>query len=161
VGEVIKNRNGGRFLSRWKWIVAGAVTAFLFATVVPAAHASVGDASVLKGTWIGTYSGYDADGFQRGQEKIVISEVRGSNAKGTWQYRTSSKKKWSKPRPLTLSVFDQEETAGGGFTEYITGVDELGTYTGKYDSSDDSLNMAYVSQPQDLLTLTFELKRKE
>jgi len=158
---VIENRNGGLRLSRWKWVVAGAVTAFLLSTVVPAAHASVGNASVLKGTWIGTYSGYDADGFQRGQEKIVISQVRGSSAKGTWQYRTSSKKKWSKPRPLTLSVFDQEETAGGGVTEYITGVDELGIYTGKYDGADDTLNLAYVSQSQNVLTLTLEMNRKE
>lgn len=155
------NRNSGWHLSRFKWIVTGAVTAFLLAAAVPAAHASVGDASVLEGTWIGTYSGYDADGYQKGQEKIVISKTRGSSAKGTWQYRTSSKKKWSKPRPLTLSVFDQEETADGGFTEYISGVDELGIYTGKYDSSDDTLNMAYVSQSQDVLTLTFELKRRE
>ena len=62
---------------------------------------------------------------------------------------------------MTLAIFDQEETSGGGLTDYISGGDELGIYTGKYDSSDDSLIFAYVSQSQDVLTLTLDLKRKK
>jgi len=115
---------------------------------------------VLKGTWIGTYSGYDADGYKSGQEKLVISKVKGSNAQGTWQYRSSAKKKWSKPQPLTLSVFDREETENGGMADYISGGDAEGIYSGKYDNSDDSLIFAYVSRSQNVLTLTIELKRK-
>ncbi|MDA2987675.1 MAG: hypothetical protein O2815_01215 [Actinomycetota bacterium] len=147
--------------TRWMGFIAG-VTALLFvAAAAPAAHAGTGDASVLKGTWIGTYSGYDANRYESGQEKLVITKVKGSNAQGTWQYRPSAKQKWSKPKPMTLAIFDQEETANGGLTDYIAGGDELGTYIGKYDSSDDSLVFAYVSVSQDVLTLTFDLKRKK
>ena len=142
-------------------LLASIVALLLFAVAAPAANASTGDAAVLKGTWIGTYSGYSANGYKSGQEKLVITDVKGSNAKGTWQYRSSANKKWSKPKPMTLAIFDQEETSGGGLTDYISGGDELGIYTGKYDSSDDSLIFAYVSQSQDVLTLTLDLKRKK
>lgn len=144
----------------WMAFFVAVVAFFFVASATPVAHASAGDASVLKGTWIGTYSGYDANEYKSGQEKLVITDVKGSNAKGTWQYRSSANKKWSKPKPMTLAIFDQEETANGGLTDYIAGGDELGTYTGKYDSSDDSLVFAYFSQSQDLLTLTIDVKRK-
>jgi len=137
-----------------------AALAFVVAAA-PAAQAGAGDASDLKGTWIGTYSGYDTDGYQSGQEKLVITQVKGSSAKGTWQYRTSAKKKWSKPLPMTLSVYDQETTQDDGLVDYISGGDELGVYTGKYDSSDDTLTLAYVSISQDVMTLTMELNRRK
>lgn len=154
-------RNGQGRASRWAALLSGVVALLLVAAGAPAAHAGKGDASVLKGTWIGTYSGYDADGYKSGQEKLVISEVKGTSARGTWQYRSSAKKRWSKPRPMTFSVFDQEEFVGGGMAEYIGGVDERGIYTGKYDSSDDTLIFAYASQSQNLLTLTLNLERKK
>ena len=153
--------NNGNGRPSWLIAVTSGLVALLFvAAAVPTAHAGTGKASVLKGTWIGTYSGYDADGYKSGQEKLVISKVKGSNAQGTWQYRSSAKKKWSKPQPLTLSVFDREETENGGMADYIYGGDAEGTYSGKYDSSDDSLIFAYVSRSQNILTLTLELKRK-
>lgn len=154
-------RDGHGRASRWAALVSAVVALLFVAAVAPGAHASTGDASALKGTWIGTYSGYDADGYKSGQEKLVISEVNGSNASGTWQYRSSAKKRWSKPQPMTLSVFDQEEIVGGGMADYISGADEQGVYTGKYDSSDGSLIFAYASRSQNVLTLTLNLERKK
>jgi hypothetical protein len=158
---MIENETSRSRPSRWRAIVAGVVALAFVVAAAPVAQAGAGNASVLKGTWIGTYSGYDTDGYQSGQEKLVITQVKGSSAKGTWQYRTSAKKKWSKPLPMTLSVYDQEITQNDEMIDYISGGDELGVYTGKYDSSDDTLTFAYVSISQDDMTLTMELKRRK
>ena len=122
---------------------------------------ATGDATALKGTWIGTFSGYDTDGYKSGKQKLVISKAKGSSASGTYTYKFQfpAKGKWSKPQPMNLSIFDQEETANG-MVDYISGADELGIYTGKYDKADDSLIFSYVSRSQNLLVLTFNLKRK-
>ena len=112
-------------------------------------------------SWIGTFSGYDTDGYKSGKQKLVISKAKGSSASGTYTYKFQfpAKGKWSKPQPMNLSIFDQEETANG-MVDYISGADELGIYTGKYDKADDSLIFSYVSRSQNLLVLTFNLKRK-
>ena len=137
------------------------VALLLVGGVVPAAQAVTGDATALKGTWIGTLIGYDTDGCKSGKQKLVISKAKGSSASSTYtyQFRFPAKGKWSKPQPMNLSIFDQEETANG-MVDYISGSDELGTYTGKYDKADDSLIFSYVSRSQNVLVLTFNLKRK-
>ncbi|NQW31123.1 MAG: hypothetical protein HQ468_00230 [Actinomycetales bacterium] len=50
--------------------------------------------------------------------------------------------------------------AANGMVDYISGADELGMYTGKYDKADDSLIFSYISRSQNVLVLTFNLKRK-
>lgn len=115
----------------------------------------------LQGTWIGTFSGYDTYGYKSGKQKLVITKAKGSNASGTYTYKFQfpAKGKWSKPQPMNLSIFDQEEAANG-MVDYISGADELGMYTGKYDKADDSLIFSYISRSQNVLVLTFNLKRK-
>ena len=139
---------------------ASIVVLLFVAAAAPAANASTGDAAVLKGTWIGTYSGYSANGFKSGQEKLVITDVKGSNAKGTWQHRSSANKKCSKPKPMTLAIFDQEETSGGGLTDYISGGDAEGIYVGKLDTSENRLVFSYTSRTMNLLVLTLDLSKK-
>lgn len=142
--------------------VAGLLSGLMMliaALLAPAAHAAPGDASALKGTWIGTYEGFDTNGFESGQEKIVITKVRGTSAQGTWQYRASAKKKWSKPRPVNFSAYSQE-TEGDVTVDYISGADELGIYVGKLNESEGLLELAYSSQSQDLLVLTMEMRKR-
>jgi hypothetical protein len=148
-------------IARWK--VAGLVSGLMMlvaALLAPTAQAAPGDASALKGTWIGTYEGFNTKGFESGQEKIVITKVRGTSATGTWQYRPSSKDKWSKARPVNLSVY-ANEVEDGVKIDYISGADELGIYVGKLNESEGLLQMAYSSQTQDLLVLTFEMRKRQ
>jgi hypothetical protein len=126
----------------------------------PAVHAgNDAAASPLKGTWIGTYSGYSTSGYESGQEKIVITKTKGSNARGTWQYRPSAKEKWSAPKPMTLSVYATEDDEAGEVL-YISGLDSEGTYTGKLNIDDDHLVFGYTSPNQDLLTLTLDMRKR-
>jgi hypothetical protein len=125
----------------------------------PAANAAPGDASGLEGTWRGTYQGFDTGGFVRGQEKIVITEVRGATATGTWQSRTSAKKKWSKPRPINFAVYD-EELDEGTPSLYLAGADQGGTLVGKFVPSQGTMRLAYDSISQDVLVLILDMKKK-
>ena len=152
--------NPGR-RSRWVVLLTGVVALLLVGGAVPAAQAGTGDATALKGTWIGTFSGYDTDGYKSGNQKLVITKAKGSSASGTYTYKFQfpAKGKWSKPQPMNLSIFDQEETANG-MVDYISGADELGMHTGKHDKADDTLIFSHVSRSQNVVVLTFNLKRK-
>ena len=137
----------------------GAIAMLSLGVLAPAAHAAPGDASVLKGTWVGTYSGYDNDGYKSGQEKIVITKVKGSNARGTWQSRSSAKAKWSAPQPVNLSIYAQENDDAMP-ADYISGGDAEGMYVGKLDTSENRLVFSYTSRTMNLLVLTLDLSKK-
>lgn len=137
-----------------------AVIALLSMMVVaPAANAAPGDAAVLKGTWIGTYSGYSNSGYKSGLEKIVITSVKGSNARGTWQSRRSAAAKWSKPKSVNLSVYAQE-TDDSLPTDYVSGADADGIYVGKLVTSKNRMVFTYSARAKDLLVLTLDLQKK-
>ena len=133
--------------------------ALVLVGVAPVAQSAAGNASDLKGTWIGTYQGFDANGFEKGQEKFVLTKVRGSSASGTYQYRSSPTKKWSKPKFMNLSVYDME-TDEGVPTLYISGGDALGVYVGKMIPSEGVMRLAYTSLSQDVLVLTIDVRKK-
>lgn len=78
---------------------------------------------------------------------------------GTWQYRASANKKWSKAKPVNLSVYSQE-TEDGVMIDYVSGADELGIYVGKLNEAEGTLEFAYSSQSQDLLVLTIEVTKR-
>jgi hypothetical protein len=141
--------------------VLGAFVAVLsMGLASPAAQAAPGAASVLKGTWIGTYSGYSNDGYYSGQEKFIITSVKGSNARGTWQSRSNPKAKWGKPKPLNLSIYAQENDDAMP-TDYISGGDADGIYVGKLETSENRMNFSYTSWSKNLLVLTLAMKKKE
>jgi len=148
--------------TRSRSALLGAIMAIIvglsLSVLTPAAQAAPGDAAVLKGTWIGTYSGYDLDGYSTGQEKIVITAVKGSNARGTWQSRTSAKAKWSKPKPVHLSIYAQENDEAMP-TDYISGGDADGMYVGKLDTSENRLVFSYTARTMNLLVLTLDLRK--
>lgn len=140
--------------------VLGALIAMLsLGLVSTSVQAAPGDAAVLKGTWTGTYSGYDNSGYVSGLEKIVITSVKGSNARGTWQSRTSAKVKWSKPKPVNLSIYAQENDDALP-TDYLSGGDADGVYVGKLDTSENRMVFSYTARSKNLLVLTFDLRKK-
>ncbi len=140
--------------------VLGALIAMLsLGLVSTSAQAAPGDAAVLKGTWIGTYSGYDNSGYKSGLEKIVITSVKGSNARGTWQSRPSAKVKWSKPKPLNLSIYAQEFDDDLP-TDYLSGGDADGIYVGKLVTSKNRMVFTYTARSKNLLVLTLDLHKK-
>lgn len=140
-------------------MLGGVLAVMVIGGVAPAANAAPGQASVLKGTWVGTYSGYDANGYHSGQEKIVITKVKGSNASGTWQYRSSAKNKWSKPKPVNFSIYAQENDDAMP-TDYLSGGDADGMYVGKLDTSENRLVFSYTARAKNILVLTFDLRKQ-
>jgi hypothetical protein len=135
------------------------IIAFVFAAPAAQANHGIGDASFLKGTWVGTYAGYDNSGYLSGQEKFVITSVKGSNARGTWQSRTSASDKWSKPQHIGLSVY--ATNADPSFPElYISGGDANGVMTGKVFVAEKAMGITYTSAPQNLRVLTFDMKKR-
>ncbi len=147
-------------VSRLVALLAAALLGLLsVGLTAPSANAAPGDASGLEGTWRGTYQGFDTGGFVRGQEKIVITEVRGATATGTWQSRTSAKVKWSKARPINLAVYD-EELDEGTPSVYLAGADEGGTLVGKFVASEGTMRLAFTSVSKDVLVLILDLKKR-
>jgi hypothetical protein len=136
-----------------------AVVAFAFATLLaPVAQADTGNARFLKGTWIGSYTGFNDSGYVSGDEKIVITKTRGSNAVGTWQSRSKGTKKWSSPGTVRLSVFGSEGDTNG--IENISGADSEGQYVGIFEGTDNRLTFGYTARGKGLLVLTFSLTKK-
>jgi len=118
------------------------------------AHA-VGKVNDLKGTWVGTYRGFNDSGHVAGQEKIVITKVKGSIAVGTWQSRSSAKDKWSKPETVRFAAY------GTGSMGYeLSGGDSEGTYVGTYSAAAQKMTFAYTAQSLDLLVITIEVTKK-
>lgn len=151
-------KTAGRHMRRMT-ILSAVIALLSMAVVVPAANAAPGDAAVLKGTWVGTYSGYSNSGYKSGLEKIVITSVKGSNARGTWQSRSSATVKWSKPQPVNLSVYAQENDDSLP-TDYISGADADGIYVGKLVTSKNRLVFTYSAPEKDLLVLTLDLQKR-
>lgn len=112
----------------------------------------------MKGTWVGASLGLNTAGLNKGQDKYVITKVRGSSASGTWQYRASAKKKSSKPKPLNLSAYDMENDHGIP-TVYICGGDERGVFVGKLMPTEKTLKLAYTSVSQGILDLTLDRRK--
>tara|TARA_B110000503_G_C6855885_1_gene292780 strand:+ start:49 stop:591 length:543 start_codon:yes stop_codon:yes gene_type:complete len=136
-----------------------AVVAFAFATLLaPVAQADTGNARFLKGTWIGSYTGFNDSGYVSGDEKIVITKTRGSNAVGTWQSRSKGTKKWGSPKKVRLSVFGNEGDTNG--IENISGADSEGQYVGIFEGTDNRLTFGYTARDKGLLVLTLSLTKK-
>ena len=89
----------------------------------------------------------------------MITSVKGSNARGTWQSRSSATAKWSKPKSVNLSVYAQENDDSLP-TDYIAGADADGMYVGTLVTSKKRMVFSYSSPAKDLLVLTLDLKKK-
>jgi len=85
--------------------------------------------------------------------------VKGSNARGTWQSRTSASDKWSKPQHIRLSVYAMN--ADPSFPElYIAGGDANGVMTGKVFVSEKAMGITYTSLSQRLKVLTLDMEKR-
>jgi hypothetical protein len=124
--------------------------------LTPAAQASDSDmAAALKGTWVGSSEGYDGDKATAGFEKIVVSEVKGRSALGTWQYRTKTDEPWSAPIRATFTLFPNDASGW-----VVAGSDSNGVYTGELSAEGD-LTLAYMHGiGRSVMTLQFQLTKQ-
>jgi hypothetical protein len=130
-------------------IIFIAATAF----VAPAATAAP-TSQELKGTWIGTYGGFEGNQKANGgQEKIVITSVYQGVAKGYWQSRHVGEK-WSKKSTLHLINYRNEDGES-----YISGTDSSGTYNGII-SADGEFVIAYTQTTGRYLNLQIVVRKK-
>lgn len=130
------------------------IALFVVGFLSPVAHADqTNSAAALKGTWTGPSSGYEDSTYTTGFEKIVITKVKGSSARGTWQYKASGAAKWSSPKPSTFTVFADSD---GDYI--VNGVDSTGTYFGHLTPG-GAWTLTYQSTDR-LLSLRFDLKKK-
>ena len=138
-----------------KKIITILATACLVATAFVAPPAKAAPSSqVLKGAWVGTYSGYSGSKkTESGRQKFVITQVRGGVAKGTWRIRQPGEK-WSKKTPLHLIVYRNEDGES-----FVAGTDTTGTYNGII-TSDGEFVMAYTQTAGDVLHLQIVVRRK-
>lgn len=123
------------------------------ALVAPTATAAP-TSQELKGTWIGTYGGYEGTKkVTGGQEKLIITSVNSGVAQGTWQSRTAGDK-WSKKSPLHLITY---RNANG--VSHISGSDATGTYVGTL-SEDGELVLAYSQVSGLFLNLQIKVRKQ-
>ena len=84
-------------------------------------------ARFLKGTWVGTGSGYRSEGYKsEGDYKFVISKARGFAAQGTKQFRDEDSGKWSEPEACYFTLLTED---GDGQWQ-ISGAEGDGIYQG-------------------------------
>jgi hypothetical protein len=114
-----------------KKTIAILASLFLAATAFVAPTATAAPTSQeLKGTWVGTYGGFEGSGKAKGgQQRMVITAVHGGVAKGYWQSRHVGDK-WSKKTPMHLTSYFTSSYDGKS-EYYIAGTDLYGTYVGK------------------------------
>ena len=138
-----------------KAIAVATMTLFAVGFLSPAVHADnrTNSAAVLKGTWTGPATGYEGSTFTTGFEKIVISKVNGSSARGTWQYKTSAAAKWSSPKPANFSIFKDSDG-----DSIVNGTDSTGTYFGHL-TPEGVWTLTYQS-PELFMSLKFVLKKQ-
>lgn len=140
-----------------KRIAAMIATAALGVTLLgaPAVTAAPGSEQ-LKGTWFGTYDGFDGKKKSPGgQQKFVIEKINGGVAQGFWRIKPQGEQKWSKKNTMHLMVY--REIDG---TSFITGGDNTGVYTGSLSREGEMvLGLVQVSEP--FLNLQIVLTKKK
>lgn len=138
-----------------KKVIAIFATVFLAATAFVAPTATAAPTSQeLKGTWIGTYGGFE--GTQKatgGQSKYVITRVHQGVAAGYWQSRHVGEK-WGKKTTLHLITYRNEDGES-----YIAGTDSSGTYNGII-ASDGEFVLAYTQDTGRHLNLQIVIRKK-
>lgn len=134
--------------------LAGALMLGLAGVAPTAQAADQNMATVLKGTWIGTYEGYWGAKYASGQEKLIFTKTKGRSAIGTWQSRSSATVKWSAPQPVTLTIFPNDAS---GYV--VFGADSEGVYSGEL-SSDGAMTVGYAYVADAPATLQFLLKKR-
>ena len=138
-----------------KNIVLAASFLFVAWVASPMTYAADQDmASSMLGTWVGTSDGYEGDHVATGFEKIVISEVNGRAALGTWQYRKKSDEPWSAPIRATFTVFPNDAS---GYV--VAGADSGGIYTGEL-SAEGELTLGYMQTTRQPMVLQFRLSKQ-
>ena len=131
------------------------VTALLLAATAFAASAATAATGVqdLKGTWVGTYGGYEGiKKAKSGQQKIVIAAVHAGVARGYWQSRHVGEK-WGKKNTLHLMASPLSDRL------LVAGTDLTGTYTGVL-TNDRQLTLAYTQVSGRFLNLQISLQNK-
>lgn len=130
------------------------ITLFVVVSLSPVAHSDqTNSAAALKGPWTGPLRGYEDSTYTTGFEKIVITNVKGNSARGTWQYKATGASKWSSPKPSTFTDFADSD---GDYI--VNGVDSTGTYFGHLTPW-GSWTLTYQVTDR-LLSLRFDLKKK-
>lgn len=139
----------------FKAITVATISLFALSFLSPAAQADshTNSASAFKGTWTGPATGYQGSQYTSGFEKIVITKVKGSSARGTWQYRNSPGAKWSSPKPANFSIFKDSDG-----DSIVNGTDATGTYFGHL-TPEGAWTLTYQS-PELFMSLKFVLKKQ-
>jgi len=128
-----------------------AATAFA-TTTAPAATALTG-VQDLKGTWIGTYGGYEGtEKATGGQQRIVITAIHAGVAQGYWQSRSAGEK-WSNKNTLHLMTSQLADHL------LVAGSDLTGTYIGTLTENGE-LTLAYTQDSGRFLNLQISLRKK-
>lgn len=109
----------------------------------------------LKGMWVGPFDGYENDWHRKGFERITITAVHGTSAKGTWQFKDNKSDPWSRREPLRLVGLP---TPDGGWI--ITGADHNGLYDGTLNSKGTDLDLAYQNSGLRMMAYHFDLSKK-
>jgi hypothetical protein len=135
-------RLAAAFMAATSLLIGGSVVAVPASATAhaPSAIASTTLKDALLGTWVGTFDGYYQGGYAKGDERFIVTAVRGANAKGTWQYRMSSSDSWSAKEPLQWIAVKESDGAWR-----ITGVDQSGTYSGLLSPDGKHMDLSYVS----------------
>jgi hypothetical protein len=141
-------------------LAAMAVAAALAIGSVAPASAQAPAAGALRdalvGTWVGTYEGYHDGVLESGQQRFVITNVRGAHVKGTWQYRKDAKANWTAKKPMQWVVL--RDAQDGDWN--ITGADANGIYIGSFTPGDTRLVISYQGSTNDLVTYRFDVRRR-
>jgi len=142
-----------------KSTIAILASLFLAATAFVAPTATAAPTSQeLKGTWVGTYGGYEGSGKAKGgQQRMVITAVHGGVAKGYWQSRHVGDK-WSKKTPMHLTSYFTSSYDGKS-EYYIAGTDLYGTYVGKL-AENGELVLSYTQVDHRQLNLQIVARKK-
>ena len=128
-----------------------AATAFAV-TTAPAATALTG-VQDLKGTWIGTYGGYEGtEKVAGGRERIVITAIHAGVAQGYWQSKQVGEK-WSKKGTLHLMTSQLADRL------LVSGSDLAGTYVGTLTENGE-LTLAYAQDSGRFLNLQISVRKQ-
>ena len=136
-------------------LAVGAPASAAVATGQPAVAAALSAREAVLGTWVGDYSGFEEGRYVTGQERFVLTVMRGANVKGTWQYRATAKDRWSAKEPMQLIVHPDPS---GGWA--VTGADANGIYVGRLEADGSELDLAYQGSVNDLISYHFVMRKK-
>lgn len=134
-------------------VCVGAPAASAQTPAAAVAAASLKDA--LVGDWQGPFAGYENNWHRKGFERLVITEVHGQNAIGTWQFKDKASDPWSKKQPLRLVALP---APSGGWI--VTGADRNGTYDGTLNANGTKLDLAYQSPGDRMMAYYFALRKQ-